>query len=216
MEKTRFALLLGLLIFFCPFVTAQQKNDARTILDATASKIHKAGGVQASFNATSYTGSNPKGDASGTLYLKGNKYHILTENMVTWYDGKTQWTYVKANQEVNVSNPTQAEQQSGNPYAFINMYKSGFKYSLEGSETLRGEDCYTVRLVAENKNRDIQEVLLSISKKDYMPLCIRMRQGSKNWTRISVSDIKTKQKWNDSFFRFNSKDFPQAEVIDLR
>ena len=41
-----------------------------------------------------------------------------------------------------------------------------------------------------------------------------MRQGKK-WTTFTITDFK-KGNIPDGVFRFNSKDFPQAEVIDLR
>jgi hypothetical protein len=41
-----------------------------------------------------------------------------------------------------------------------------------------------------------------------------MLQGNK-WTTFDISELKT-QSLNDGMFTFNSKDFPSAEVIDLR
>lgn len=38
---------------------------------------------------------------------------------------------------------------------------------------------------------------------------------SKGWTTIDISQFKAKAQ-PDNLFRFNSKDYPQAEVIDLR
>ncbi len=54
-------------------------------------------------------------------------------------NGKTQWTYLKKTNEVNVSNPTQAQQMSMNPYTFINIYKTGYKSALKtvGSNYVR-------------------------------------------------------------------------------
>ena len=37
----------------------------------------------------------------------------------------------------------------------------------------------------------------------------------KKWTIFDITELK-KQRVADSQFRFNAKDFPQAEVIDLR
>jgi carbamoyl-phosphate synthase large subunit len=46
------------------------------------------------------------------------------------------------------------------------------------------------------------------------PEQVKMLQGKK-WTTFDISNIK-KNKLADSQFRFNSKDFPKAEIIDLR
>jgi hypothetical protein len=43
---------------------------------------------------------------------------------------------------------------------------------------------------------------------------VKLLQGTK-WTIFDISDLK-KQSVPDSQFRFNAKDFPQAEIIDLR
>lgn len=41
-----------------------------------------------------------------------------------------------------------------------------------------------------------------------------MRQGT-TWTTISISNFQSKNQPNSTFI-FSAKDFPQAEVIDLR
>jgi len=41
-----------------------------------------------------------------------------------------------------------------------------------------------------------------------------MRQAS-NWTTIRISNFK-QQEHNAALFSFQSKDFPKAEIIDLR
>jgi hypothetical protein len=41
---------------------------------------------------------------------------------------------------------------------------------------------------------------------------MKQRNG---WTTINISNLKA-AKLNDNMFRFNAKDYPHAEVIDLR
>ena len=53
-----------------------------------------------------------------------------------------------------------------------------------------------------------------VNQKTYIPSQIRYNQG-KGWTTINITSFKSAS-LSDSMFRFNSKDFPQAEVIDLR
>ena len=80
---------------------------ARQVLDKTAAALSNKGGITASFSV--------KNGVSGTISVKGRKFHATTAQGMVWFDGKTQWTYVKQNSEVNVSNPTSSELQAVNP-----------------------------------------------------------------------------------------------------
>ena len=178
---------------------------AQQVLDKTASVIGNKSGASANFHMSSAK----YGTTDGTIAIKGNKFHARTSQATVWYNGKTQWTYMKKTNEVSVSNPSQAQQMSMNPYTFINIYKQGYTSSMK---TLGNN--YEVKLVAQNKKRSVQELILTIDKKTYVPSQVKMRQGS-SWSTITVSNFKAKSVSN-STFEFNSKDYPKAEVIDLR
>ena len=100
------------------------------------------------------------------------------------------------------------QQQSMNPYKFINIYKNGFKL---GMKNVSGG--WQIHLYATNQKRTIKEMYITIGK-NYYPQTIKMRQ-SNGWTTIKVSNFKAKN-LSDATFRFNSKDYPHAEIIDLR
>ncbi len=180
-------------------------QDAKSVLDKCAAVVSAKEGVQASFSMESAQ----YGTASGTISIKGQKFHAATPVATMWFDGKTQWTYLKNNDEVSVTNPTESQLQAINPYNFINLYKSGFKQTM----TTAGSS-YSVHLTATDAKRKIQEMFITIDKKSYTPSEVKLRQGSK-WTTFHISNFK-KVALSDSEFRFNSKDFPTAEVIDLR
>ena len=73
---------------------------------------------------------------------------------------------------------------------------------------------YEIHLTATDKKRSVQEMYITVNQKTYIPSQIRVKQ-SKGWNTIDVLDFKNAN-LSDGTFRFNSKDFPQAEVIDLR
>lgn len=182
-----------------------QSADAKGILDKTASAIGRKGGAQANF-----VFSTPKaGSTTGTIYIKGNKFHARTPEAHIWFNGKTQWTYMKQTEEVNITTPTQAQQMSLNPYTFINIYKTG--YTLSAKE--QGVS-YVVVMKAQNKQRTIQELVLTINRKTYVPTQIKMRQGSV-WSTITVSNFQSKGLPN-SMFVFQARNYPDAEIVDLR
>ena len=178
MEWIRKSMVVMAMFCLVQGVYAQNAAQARKILDKTAALI------------------------------KGNKFTASTTQANVWYDGKTMWTYVKNTQEVNISNPTEAQQQSMNPYKFLTIYKNGFNL---GMTTLSSG--WKIHLTAANQQRSIKEMYITVDK-NYYPKEIRMRQNN-GWTTIKVSGFKARS-LSDSAFRFNAKDYPKAEVIDLR
>ncbi len=185
-------------------IYAQNAAKAKSILDKTAKVLGNKDGASANFTlSTAKTGS-----VSGTISIKGNKFQARTPQIIVWYNGKTQWTYTKKNDEVNVSTPNKASQMTMNPYTFINIYRSGYDMSLKTSGKTN-----IVHLTAQNKKNGIEEMYIYVSS-NYTPSMVKLRKG-KEWTTISISNFKTKT-LADNIFTFNSKEFPSAEIIDLR
>ena len=195
--------ILSYLLFSLFAVLPVNAQTAKEVLDKTAATISKAQGAQAKF-----TISGQNMNTSGTIAIKGKKFHATTPQASIWFDGKTQWTYLKNNDEVNIATPSAEEQQAINPYNFINMYKNGYKYTME-----KKSGNYVVHLTATGK-KSIQEMYVTIGQKSYVPSQIRYKAG-KGWITIDIRNFKTAN-LSDGLFRFNAKDFPNAEVIDLR
>lgn len=198
--------LLSLFTCLTLFASAQSAKQAMKVLDKTAAVVGRKGGAEANFTATG----SKIGSQSGTIAIKGNMFQARTPKAIVWYNGKTQWSYLKMTNEVNISTPTEAKRMSMNPYTFLSMYKSGYNLSME---TKSGN--YVVHMTAQNKKRSVQEAYITISKHSYTPSLIKMRQGTNNWTTIKVNNFKAVNQPN-SKFTFNAKDFPKADVIDLR
>ena len=76
------------------------------------------------------------------------------------------------------------------------------------------DNAYEVHLVATDKNRKIQEMYIIVDSKSYHPTHVKMKQKDK-WSTILISQLKTTT-LDDGIFVFKSKDFPTAEIIDLR
>lgn len=192
-----------------------EAQTAKSVLDKTAAKLRNSGGLQATFEATTFKGTTQTGQTTGSIFVQGNKFQVNSTELSVWFDGKTQWSLLKSSNEVNVSTPSAEEIQEMNPYAFVNLYKKGYQLSLTET-TYKGNACYEARLLAQDKSASIQEMRITIGKTNYLPQSVRIRQGSNGWTRIRINSLKTGKKWNEDFFRFNPKDYPDTEVIDLR
>lgn len=199
----------------CSFFMASYAQTARQVLDETANKINASGGIEAAFEATQFNGTVEAGTTNGNLYIDGNKFKLSSSSLTMWFDGHTQWTLLTGSNEVNVSTPTKAELQQINPYTFINLYKSGYDLRLANTNH-KGKILHEVRLIAQSKSNTIQLLIVVIDKTTHFPVSIRLKDNRGEWKRIRVNNIRTNRKYNDSAFRFNQKQYPNVEVIDLR
>lgn len=177
---------------------------ARQVLDKCAAAVSAKDGVQADFVLKS-----AQSNLSGKIAVKGQKFNAATSMASMWFNGKTLWTYLSKTDEVSVTTPNKDQLQVLNPYNFINMYKEGFKYTM----TTSAAD-YTVHLTSTDAKRKVKEMFITVNKKDYHPSQVKILQG-RNWTTFTISNLKA-VKLADQLFQFNSKDFPTAEVVDLR
>ena len=195
----------GMYALILALITAMPINaqTAKEVLDKTAATVSNKGGAQANF-----TISGQSMNASGTIAIKDKKFHATTAQATIWFAGNTQWTDMKNNAEANLATPTESQLAAINPYNFIYMYKKGYNYTMEK----KGGN-FVVHLTASGK-KSIQEMYLTIGQKSYTPSQVRYKTA-KGWTTIDIRNFKTAN-LADGMFRFNSKDFPQAEVIDLR
>ena len=189
-------------------------QSVQKVLDATAARLTESGDVQAQFKVTQFSGTTPQSESKGTIVISGNRFQIATDEISTWFDGKTQWSMLRNSGEVNVSEPDEKEQAGLNPSVLVKIYKRGFNYNMSKS-SLRGRPTFVVHLWPNRKGSEISDILIDVDQKTYDPLCIRAKFGN-DWVRFSILSLKAGLHFPDSHFSFPSKDYPGVEVIDLR
>ena len=200
--KKLFTLWMLALLPFC--ISAQTDTKAAGILDNVLEDLSKSSGIRADF----------VGSETGFLLLKGEKFYLNNGNIQSWYDGKTQWSYVADTEEVNISHPTPEELQGINPYLILIRYKTDFNYTYKGSLTRNGVKGHEIILTS--KHTEHSEIIRVFVSSAYQPLAMRMEQNGKVLSEINVTSYKTNQKLEDGMFQFNRSLFPNAEVIDMR
>ena len=215
MRKYIFSVLIALLSL--PVIAQQQQSQAKAVLEKTAEAFKKASGVRADFTLKALNDGRLEGRENGVIQLKGEKFMLKTSETTTWFDGKTQWSYMVRNDEVNVSTPTQEELQQINPYTFLYMYQKGFSYKLGTVKTFQGKAVWEVVLTANDKKQELESITLYVTKNTYEPLYILLQQRDQQTrNEITVTGYQTRLNYADSIFSFDKKQYPNAEIIDLR
>ncbi|WP_285822713.1 outer membrane lipoprotein carrier protein LolA [Duncaniella freteri] len=178
------------------------------LLQRCAAKIKSAPSL-----SVTYTVSADGNTAEGLLVLQGEMFTISTPGMVSWYDGKSQWTYSDQIGEVNVISPTAEEVQQINPFAIVKSFSSSYS-----SEQVKSSSAgvTTLRLTANNRKSDISSADVTINDKTLYPTRIVLTMSNRQKVTINIKNVKAGGKLPVSNFRFDPKRYPNVQVIDLR
>ncbi|MDE7027943.1 outer membrane lipoprotein carrier protein LolA [Duncaniella freteri] len=178
------------------------------LLQRCAAKIKSAPSL-----SVTYTVSADGNTAEGLLVLQGEMFTISTPGMVSWYDGKSQWTYSDQIGEVNVISPTAEEVQQINPFAIVKSFSSSYS-----SEQVKSSSAgvTTLRLTANNRKSDISSADVTINDKTLYPTRIVLTMSNRQKVTINIKNVKAGGKLPVSNFRFDVKRYPNVQVIDLR
>ena len=175
-------------------------QNATQIFDRTVAAYKAAGAVSANYTM---------GSSKGTIVMKGNQFRILANNMKSWYDGKTQWTYSTATQEVNIATPSANQLVMVNPLAAAQSLKAGYSMSAKKSGT-----GYVLTLKPKAKSK-VVSIALYVSK-NYV-LTKAVYTTTKGSQTLTISNYKTKVATSATTFKFSKNQVPAGtEVVDLR
>jgi outer membrane lipoprotein-sorting protein len=197
---------------------SQTDAKAKTIL-AEASKKYKAYDVvKATFVFTMENPQNKQKDTQqGTLIVQSaaNKYKVVMTDQDMISDGKSQWTYLKKDKEVQVS----AVDNSGdalNPAGIFTLYENGFKYLYTGEKKEGAKTYQMIDLSPVDTKKSYFKIRLGIDKsaRQIANVVIFDKNGNK-YTYI-VKTFVPNVKVPASTFGFDAKKYPGVEVVDLR
>jgi outer membrane lipoprotein-sorting protein len=153
----------------------------------------------------------------GILFVKANanKYKVEMTNQDLISDGKSQWTYLKDDKEVQVSDIDNSE-DAINPAKIFTIYEKGFKYLYTGETRSAGKVYQMIDLSPVDTKRSFFKIRLSIDKaaKQIANVVIFDKNGNKYTYQIKTFTPNVKVP--ETTFAFDAKKYPGVEVVDLR
>lgn len=198
---------------------AQSEAKAKAILAEVSKKYRNYDVIKTDF---SYTLENPrakiKETQSGILFVKSkaNKYKIILKGQELISDGKNQWTYLKADKEVQLSEVDNTA-EALNPAKIFTIYEKGFKsLYINDTKAANGRMVHNIDLTPSDSKRTFFKVRLQIDKlnKQISNAVIFDKNGNK-YTYL-IKTFTPNVKVPESTFAFDAKKYPGVEVVDLR
>lgn len=215
MKNLKSIALILTLFLISASINAQDDTKATTILNGVSTKMksYTSMKIEFSYNMTNTkTGVNET--KTGTIQVKGSKYRLEIGGQIVFCDGSTVWTYLEDDEEVNINNVS-AQEDAVNPTTILNNYATNFKtkyikesvelgktYQVIDLTPLKTKSYFKVRLYIDNTLQQIASTIIY----------------DKNGSTYSyiVTKFTTNLTMDDSIFTFNTKDYPDVEVNDMR
>lgn len=216
MKKIIGVFSIAMLTAFQP-VMAQTDAKAKSILDAVTQKVNGLKTLKANFslNLASANGKT-KQSKTGTFFMKGQKYKIAIQGQEIICDGKTIWTYVKDNNEVQVTNYNPNEQTISPTKLITNFYDKEYKYKYAGAKKSGARNCDAIELTPTNTGKQFSKVELLVDKASNTIAGGSITEKNGNHYTYTISNFTGNAAIGDDQFTFDPKTHKGVEVVDLR
>lgn len=207
---------------------AQKDAAARAILNKVSEKYRTYDAIKTDFTFTLESPqASVKETQNGTLITrsKSNKFKVslyspgpsgkaeVVQEIIC--DGRTQWTYLKKDKEVQVNNANSSG-EGLNPAQVFTIYEHGYKYIYNGESKAGGKVYQEIDLTPEDIKKPFFKVRLQIdkAKKQIYSALIFDKNGNRYTYMLKsfVPNIPV----SDNTFVFDPKAHKGVEVVDLR
>ncbi|WP_156309317.1 LolA family protein [Sphingobacterium endophyticum] len=198
-------------------VTFTFGQNAKSVLDEVSRKYDGYKTIQSdfTFKATQANGENfsDKGQLFLNKPVNQFKINLPAQDLIS--DGKSTWSVLKEDKEVQVSDADNSGQSIG-PNNIFTFYKSGYKYG-NSSTTSNGSDgkLTSIDLTPEDSKSNYSKIQVRINKNKHIhDVTIFDKSGAKY--TYTINTLYVNSPIAESTFQFNKGKYPGFELVDLR
>ena len=212
----RYLSLLVLSASLMSAASAQQDPKAGKILDQMSAKYQMMKAFKANFTQTlENDATKVKENLSGDITVSGQKFRLKISGQEVINNGQTVWTYMKSENEVNISD-YEPEDQEISPSQIYSLYKKGYKYSYVQEAKEGGEAVDVIELSPEDRNNPVFKVRLKVSKTDKSVKSWQMFKKNGNRYTFKINRFTPNVVTDATTFNFDKAKYKGVKVIDLR
>lgn len=159
-----------------------------------------------------FTINGGSGPVQGSATMSADKYFMTTPALTVWYDGHTQWTFLKSSGEVSITEPSIDELMASNPFSILSSPAE--YYTVKALSDSGGRK--RVELTPKQNMSGVSKILLMINPATSLPTAISINFDDGRKAEVVIDNIVGGQARPLSLFRYDARRFPATEVIDLR
>jgi outer membrane lipoprotein carrier protein len=199
-------------------LAAQQDPEARAILDRVAAKTKLYQSIQADFSLIIFDHKeNKKNTSTGKIIVKGEKYKVISSGTEVYFDGKTMWNYVSANNEVTITESAgQDDDFISNPANIFEFYNRDFKYAYRGETTIDSVRMHEIDLFPKNLNQSYSRIKIFISKQnEQLKIVSAVGKDGVDYS-FFIHNMVPDKVLPDAIFTFDPAKHKKISIVDMR
>jgi outer membrane lipoprotein carrier protein len=206
--------LYALLVLFAGFagmkVNAQNDPNAKKILDNLSAKIKTFKGITANFSYVTKDKNNvQRGEVTGTINIKGQKYFIKQGTTEIYSDGTKTSNYNGETNEVTEAAIDDDNKTLSPQNLLTDFYDKDFTYKLVSSAGKFNE----IAMEPTDKRKNFKQVTVFVDKAKTLVTKARVVDKSDNIIEFTLTNINTAAVIPDAKFVFDKTKHPGVEVV---
>lgn len=208
--------LLLLISCYSGLTFAQQDAFAKKLLDQVSKKYDGYKTVQADFSFQVNQIDAENYSDAGVMYMNKplKQYKIVLKDQELISDGKSVWSILKEEKEVQVTDADNSTSSIG-PNNIFTFYKTGFKYVSMDDERLKGEVLQVIELSPIDTKKNYFKIKLRINQNKHIHDVLIFDKSGAKYT-YTINSLFVNHKLDPSTFKFEKSKYPSFEVVDLR
>lgn len=220
------ALILPFLILIFSGLRAQsptvpaEKSDpaAKKVLDRIRKKYDGYKSFEAAFALEIEVPGQPKEVQKGSIAQQGNKFRLEMDQQTIASDGKTNWIFLKKNNEIQINN---ADPNSDNgfltPKDLLSRYEKGdFFYAIVDKTTEKNRVLTQIEFKPKDKHSEYAKIRVSIDEKAATIESIKAFAKDGSRYAFKITKLTPNKTFAADHFQLDPKKFPGVHVEDLR
>ena len=156
-------------------------------------------------------------EIAGKLWIKANKYRLILDQQIIISNGTTIWSYFPEFNEVHI-NTCQAEEETDvfSPIQLLHSYQQGF-VPTSFKETIINQVTYDlVELTPTDQKNSIAHLSLLIEKGNHQIKNIKALDKNSTIHSFMLVEMVPDMDIEDSYFEFDTANYEDLEIVDLR
>lgn len=199
-----------------PETPSRYEQRALDILENSRALLNSFDSFHAEFEYdSSAAGFGQRLNDSGSLYTKGDKYHMRLDGNIFISDGITVWSFMEDINEVHISNFYETEGII-TPTSLLDNYQETFRPLWIRQELHRGKDVHVIDLVPEDPHTPFSKYRIALEAESGMVAYVVAYDRQGGTYSYIIKETTTNPDLPDTLFSFNPDDYPGIEVVDLR